>query len=66
VLPFASVIRIADDDPRDDGSEKEPDAPDSPPDEPRPPRIEDPPPQPAPNTPYVVGARRRAKQEERS
>ena len=61
VLPFASIIRKAESGPRD----SEPDAPDYPLDEPRPPRIEDPPPQPAPEAPYVVGARRRAKQEER-
>jgi len=62
VLPFTSSQNGGNPQ-EDEGSKKEPDAPDWPTDEPRPPQIDDPP--PAPDTPYVVGGRRSAKQEGR-
>jgi hypothetical protein len=52
-------IRPASDTQHDDEKDRdEDDSPETPPDEPRPPRVEDPPPQPDGQGPYVVSASR--------
>jgi hypothetical protein len=55
----AMGIRPGSDTEHDDEKDRDPeDTPETPPDEPRPPRIEDPPPQPDVQGPYVVSASR--------